>query len=167
MNFPCLRGPHGAIFSYPVSRACHVNLPPAAYCADDLHAAIAHVSLPTCDPVFSPAVFRIRSAGCSTEASMMHLSCKLSSATATQAEIGPSRHRSAQIQAYSAYYCLHSARELTEIHPPTRNSTAQPGRCQPRHREAFLRLVRSQCMKGMRRQVSTVVVTEEHCREEL
>lgn len=112
MNFPCLRGPRGAIFSYPVCRACHVNLPPAACCVDDLHAtpkrpdfilpstsgtaevatfevrrlclpAIAHVSLPTCDPVFSPAVFRIRSAGCSTEASMMQLLRKLSSATAT------------------------------------------------------------------------------------
>jgi hypothetical protein len=40
MNFPYLRGPRGAMFSYPVCRACHVNLPPAACRVDDLHAAL-------------------------------------------------------------------------------------------------------------------------------
>jgi hypothetical protein len=41
-NFPYLRGLRGAMFSYPVCRACYVNLnlPPAACCVDDLHAAL-------------------------------------------------------------------------------------------------------------------------------
>jgi hypothetical protein len=65
--------------------------------------------------------------------------------------IGPSRHRSAQIKAYSAYRRLHDARELTEIHPLTRNATAQPGRSWPRCREAFLSLAKSYRMKGMPR----------------
>jgi hypothetical protein len=65
--------------------------------------------------------------------------------------IGPSRHRSAQIKAYSACRRLHDARELTEILPPTRNATAQPGRSRSRRREAFLPLAKSYRMKGMPR----------------
>jgi hypothetical protein len=42
-------------------------------------------------------------------------------------------------------------RELTEIPPPTRNATAQPGRSWPRYREAFLPLARSYRMKRMPR----------------
>lgn len=37
--------------------------------------------------------------------------------------------------------------ELTVRFPTIRNSAGQPGRCQPRRREAFLRLARSQRMK--------------------
>lgn len=110
----------------PIMQWARVELLPRSH---DLP-VMAHVSFPTSRPVFSLVEFRVRSAGCSTEASIMQLSCKLSSATATQAEIGPSRHRSAQIKVYSAYHRLHSARELTEILPSTRNSAAQPGKCQ-------------------------------------
>ena len=67
------------------------------------------------------------------------------------AEIGPSRHRSAQIKAYSACRRHTGPRELTKILPPTRNATAQPGRSWPRRREAFLPLARSYRMKGMPR----------------
>jgi hypothetical protein len=66
------------VFSLP----CHVNLPPAACRVDDpsrnaqassfhpLLACSRPRSRPTCDPV-SPAAFRIRSAGCSIDASMV------------------------------------------------------------------------------------------------
>jgi len=72
------------------SLLCHVNLPSAAFPADFIlqpspeHRRSSHISgqttllacsrprtRPTCDPVFSPAPFRIRSAGCSIEASMV------------------------------------------------------------------------------------------------
>jgi hypothetical protein len=108
----------------------------------------------------------------------MLLSCRLSPATATldrnrsySSQIGldqgisacrrlhrpkgahrdPSRHRSAQIQAYSACRLLRGAKELTEILPSTRNATAQPGRSWLCRREALLPLARSYCMKGMPR----------------
>jgi hypothetical protein len=42
-------------------------------------------------------------------------------------------------------------RQLTKILPPARNTTAQPGRSWPRHREAFLLLARSYRMKRMLR----------------
>ncbi len=45
-NFPYLREPHGAMFSYPVCRACYVNLPPAACRVDDLHAALMRQTSP-------------------------------------------------------------------------------------------------------------------------
>jgi hypothetical protein len=91
---------------------------------------------------------------------MIQISYKLTCATATQAGIGPSHHKSAQIKAYSAYHRLHNARVLTEILPRTRNSAAQPGRSQPRRREAFLPLARSERMKALPKQISTVVVTD-------
>jgi hypothetical protein len=43
----------------------------------------------------------------------------------------------------------------------TRNSAEQLGRSQPRRREAFLRLARSQRMKALPKQTSTVVITDE------
>jgi hypothetical protein len=104
--------------------------------------------------VVSPAAFRIRSAGYSAEASVMQLSCRWSSATATQAVIGPSRNRSAQIKAYCPYCRLHGRKELTEILPPTRNTTAQLGRSQPRHCEAFLRLAVVPTYAGKARGIS-------------
>jgi hypothetical protein len=63
----------------------------------------------------------------------------------------PSRHRSAQIQAYSACRLLRGAKELTEILPSTRNATAQPGRTWVCRREALLPLARSYRMKRMPR----------------
>jgi hypothetical protein len=78
-------------------------------------------------------------------------------------KIGPSRHRSAQVKAYSAGRRLPSAREPTEILPSTRNATAQPGRSRPRCRAAFLPLARSYRMKGMPRaslQCRSAAVTE-------
>jgi hypothetical protein len=46
--------------------------------------------------------------------------------------------------------------------PPTRNSSpAQPGRSQPRHRETFLRLARSQLIEALPRLTDTVVITDE------
>jgi len=108
----------------------------------------------------------------------MPLSCRLSSATATLdrnrsyssqisldqgisacrclhrpkgAHRDPSRHRSAQIQAYSACRRLCGAKELTEILPSTRIATAQPGRSWLCRREALLPLARPYRMKGMPR----------------
>jgi hypothetical protein len=63
----------------------------------------------------------------------------------------PSRHRSAQIQAYSACRRLRGAKELTEILPSTRIATAQPGRSWLCRREALLPLARPYRMKGMPR----------------
>jgi hypothetical protein len=46
--------------------------------------------------------------------------------------------------------------------PSTRNSTAaQPGRSQPHHREAFLRLAMSQRIEALPRLTDTVVITDE------
>jgi hypothetical protein len=126
---------------------------------------LAHVSFPTCHPVFSPAEFRVRSAGCSTEAPMMHLSCKLSSAIATRAEIGPSRHKSAQIKAYIAYYRLRGARELTEIlprHVIPRHSQAHASHVVVRH---FFDWPSHIAWKQCQGKASVVAITEEHCRE--
>jgi hypothetical protein len=108
--------------------------------------AIAHVSLPTC-PNFSPAAFRIRSEGCSTEAPTIQ------SVAATQADIGPSRRRSAQIKAHSAChpYC---GREITNTLLSTRNlsrhSQAEASHTVVRHHQGRAR---------------TVIITDEHCRE--
>jgi hypothetical protein len=63
----------------------------------------------------------------------------------------PTRHRSAQIQAYSACRLLRGAKDLTEILPSTRNATAQPGRSWLCRREALLPLARSYRMKVMPR----------------
>jgi hypothetical protein len=57
---------------------------------------------------------------------------------------------------------LHYAQGITETPPATRNSSAaQPGRSQPRHHEAFLRLARSQRIEALLRQTDTVVITDE------
>jgi hypothetical protein len=113
--------------------------------------AIFHVSLPACDPfsqrrrfVFGPynAQQELRCCHC-------HADCHLPQPRLPA--IGPSRHRSAQIKAYSACRRLTDARELTKILPPTRNPTAQPGRSWPRRREAFLPLAKSYRMKGLPR----------------
>jgi hypothetical protein len=57
---------------------------------------------------------------------------------------------------------LHYAQGITETSPATRNSSAaQPGRSQPRRREAFLRLARSQSMEALPRLTDTVVITNE------
>jgi hypothetical protein len=100
--------------------------------------------------ILPPPTFRIRSVRCSAVSLILSLSCRLSSVTATLAEIGPSRHRSAQIKAYSACHRLHAARELTKILPLTRNTTAQPGRSWLCRREALLSLARSYRIKRIR-----------------
>ena len=110
--------------------------------------AIFHVSLPVCDPfslrrrfVFSPwdAQQRLRSCHC-------HANGRLP--WPCWDAIGPSRHRLAQIEAYSACHRLTDLRELTGIVFLTRNGTPQPGRSWSRRREAFLPLARSYRRKG-------------------
>ena len=129
-------------------------------------------------PIFLLPAFRIQSVGCSAETSMVPLSCRLSSATTTLdrnrsyssqisldqgisacrclhrpkgAHRDPSRHRSAQIQAYSACRLLRGAKKLTEILPSTHIATARPGRSWLCRREALLLLARPYRMKGMPR----------------
>jgi len=122
-------------------------------------------------PACPAPALHIRSVGCSVEASMVPLSCRLSPATATfgrnrsfssqqclsssppaqGSSLRSSRHRPAQIKAYSACRRIHRARELAEILPSTRNATAQPGRSQPRRYVSVRPLARSYRMKGMPR----------------
>ena len=111
--------------------------------------AIFHVSLPVCDPfslrrrfVFSPwdAQQRLRSCHC-------HANGRLP--WPCWDAIGPSRHRLAQIEAYSACHRLTDLRELTGIIFLTRNSTAQPGRSWLYCCEALFSLVRLYRIKRM------------------
>jgi hypothetical protein len=64
-------------------------------------------------------------------------------------EIGPSRHRSAQIKADNVCRRFYGTRGLTEILSPTCNATAQPSRSRPHHFESFLPLAKSYRMTGM------------------
>ena len=155
-----------------------MSLPPAACRVDDFHAtlkrrissfhphqgtvevatpevrrlclpAIAHVSLPTCDRVSSPAAFHIRSAGCSI-GSFDDAICK--SVTATWAD---NRPFSSQVSPDQGTQRISSSPRRKGAHRDltlTRNSSAaKPGSSQLRRHEAFLRLARSQRMEGMSR----------------
>jgi hypothetical protein len=127
--------------------------------------AIFHVSLPACGPFLPAPAFRIQSVECSIEASVGPLSHICISHVGKKSVLlvtDQPRSRRTEHVAVST-----SPRELTEILPPTRNATAQPGRSRPRRREAFLPLARSYRMNGMPRASPQLLHSpREHCRED-
>jgi hypothetical protein len=110
---------------------------------------MAHVSFPTSSP-------SILTGGVSCSFGRM-LNGSFDDAIVMQivicdSHIGRNRPLSSQISPNPGILCILSFRALTEILPSIRNSAAQPGRCQLRRREAFLRLAGSYRMRSMPRQ---------------
>jgi len=77
--------------------------------------AIFHVILPACDSFSQHRRFVVSPQGTRQKFRCCHCHADCHLPLPRLAEIGPSRHKSAQIKAYSPYHRLHGAKELTKI----------------------------------------------------